>query len=692
MNTPSGREGWFPFARWLFPLMLLLIVPGAWRGEEARAAPAAPLAALSGTIRDPAGNLLSGSVVLLTPARSVGETRTASTLEDGRYLFTSLVPGIYRVTALKAGYDVSGMSVNTLLRSTLDLVLRRWEAKDPETLDMDWVLRVPPRDILRDLEAAVPGTSAKPPPSAPAEGGEVGQGLAEGRAGLRLPVDGEFQQWFSSASPISSPDSMVSGSSGSTTSVRLSMRVGERLGVRLAGLREREDARLNAGPESPERLTGGERVGVDVAYELGDLSRLEMQAAYTRDSLLLQEFDQPFLAPIPDSESVSRSLRTDWSTPVGDGGSLDVSGLYVDEVSRSADDVLFGPVVNKLWRADGLFRTPLGDAHVLSFGLRARMLELGGPEARALGGPAGFVNPVSLAGPAPAGWAVHVHGGEEWALTPVLNLDFGVDYHRSLSFQEVSRFLPQAGATFRPGRRTSVRLQVSYLAGSYQQDASSRAADPQLSSPLAAVVRNPIGYELRVERRNGEGTMLGFSASSRPIASEYDGERPIYSIGEERPVYISDGQAQSREVGVEMGHRFGGLGARVESTWGRLEGRYAALLPGEPLQELHEGSLGYAITSVSGSTPRSGTEARVELRHLREASEPGEPEDIRLTSLSVLVSQDLGFIQLGETRWRLMLAYQNNEGMGARTESFAVSKRRILTAEDRVSGGVAVTF
>src|SRR2546425_9821683 len=155
MNTPSGREGWFPFARRLFPLMLLLIVPGAWRGEEAQAAPAAPLAALSGTIRDPAGNLLSGSVVLLTPARSVGETRTASTLEDGRYLFTSLVPGIYRVTALKAGYDVSGMSVNTLLRSTLDLVLRRWEATDPETRDRDGVPRVPPRYNLRDLAAAV---------------------------------------------------------------------------------------------------------------------------------------------------------------------------------------------------------------------------------------------------------------------------------------------------------------------------------------------------------------------------------------------------------------------------------------------------------------------------------------------------------------------------------------------------------
>src|SRR5206468_12933953 len=105
------------------------------------------------------------------------------------------------------------------------------------------------------------------------------------------------------------------------------------------------------------------------------------------------------------------------------------------------------------------------------------------------------------------------------------------------------------------------------------------------------------------------------------------------------------------------------VGARVESSWGRLEGRYAALLPGEPLQELHEGSLGYAITSVSGSTPRSGTEARVELRHLREASEPGEPEDIRLTSLSVLVSQDLGFIPFGVARCRLMMACRTIVGM-----------------------------
>src|SRR6185295_10299583 len=67
-------------------------------------------------------------------------------------------PGVYQVAAIKSGYAAALGRVNTVLRSSVDLVLRPIP-KDgqPGTErvldDLSWTLRVPPKSILRTVGA-----------------------------------------------------------------------------------------------------------------------------------------------------------------------------------------------------------------------------------------------------------------------------------------------------------------------------------------------------------------------------------------------------------------------------------------------------------------------------------------------------------------------------------------------------------
>src|SRR5262249_38911981 len=159
------------------------------------------------------------------------------------------------------------------------------------------------------------------------------------------------------------------------------------------------------------------------------------------------------------------------------------------------------PTVSRLYRAGGLFRAPVG-AHVISVGLGARMFQSVLPgTGETILSPLSDGSPLSLAGPAPPGWAVHLHGAAEGTPDPALGLDFGFDYLRPLSTRESSHLVPQAGATWRPSPGTSLKGGVSWLAESY-----AGAADARPALPRNGRARDPLGYSLAFEQRAGQDT------------------------------------------------------------------------------------------------------------------------------------------------------------------------------------------
>ena len=113
---------------------------------------------LSGSVRDDLGRVLEGAEILVLAPEGRGDGPLLRAVSDagGRFVIGAINPGVYRVAAIKSGYIAALGRVNTLLRSSVELVLRPVpKAGQPGAErvldDLSWTLRVPPRSILRDL-------------------------------------------------------------------------------------------------------------------------------------------------------------------------------------------------------------------------------------------------------------------------------------------------------------------------------------------------------------------------------------------------------------------------------------------------------------------------------------------------------------------------------------------------------------
>src|SRR5688572_4530192 len=81
---------------------------------------------IGGFVTDPSGAAVAGSTVTATLV-SQNAVRTTTTAEDGSYVFNAMPPGVYRVTAEKAGFQQmvqSGITLSTNQNLRLDLPMR----------------------------------------------------------------------------------------------------------------------------------------------------------------------------------------------------------------------------------------------------------------------------------------------------------------------------------------------------------------------------------------------------------------------------------------------------------------------------------------------------------------------------------------------------------------------------------------
>src|SRR5262249_49487631 len=83
-------------------------------------------ATLVGTVRDAGGGVIPQAALSATNANTGVVTRTTSD-SAGNYVFTTLAPGVYTLTAEKTGFSaavMSGISLNVDQRASVDVVLQ----------------------------------------------------------------------------------------------------------------------------------------------------------------------------------------------------------------------------------------------------------------------------------------------------------------------------------------------------------------------------------------------------------------------------------------------------------------------------------------------------------------------------------------------------------------------------------------
>ena len=82
---------------------LLAIVAFVFCAAALAAAMQTEPGSLGGTVKDPAGAVIAGAQVSLRN-NATGETRTASTGDNGRFKFDNLAPGAYTISVTHAGF------------------------------------------------------------------------------------------------------------------------------------------------------------------------------------------------------------------------------------------------------------------------------------------------------------------------------------------------------------------------------------------------------------------------------------------------------------------------------------------------------------------------------------------------------------------------------------------------------------
>jgi hypothetical protein len=118
---------------------------------------------ISGTTLDAWGRALAGVQIVLAPLSVADPTGVpgsgayrALSDEAGRFNVGGLVPGVYRIVAVKGGHSVLVGQINTLVQGSLDLILYpSGRATEPgeRPPDGSWALRLPGRDRLEDRAA-----------------------------------------------------------------------------------------------------------------------------------------------------------------------------------------------------------------------------------------------------------------------------------------------------------------------------------------------------------------------------------------------------------------------------------------------------------------------------------------------------------------------------------------------------------
>ncbi len=646
-------------------------VPASWPPPVSASPAAATL--LSGTIKDDVGRVVEGvEVLILAPAgRGTGALTRAISDAAGRFVVGDLAPGVYRVAAIKTGYIAAIGQVNTLLRSSVDLVLRPipkagQPGADKVLDDMSWTLRVPPRSVLRDL---------KP--------GEI---LASrGTGGVRAfaervedSVRGEVDHMFALGSWRPEASGHSSNLEGNDTRMRVAGALGERGAIQVQGHHGSLDS---SSPQPTSTVSrGASDVDLDLTYDTSVDENLAMRAFYSAGDLEVADRIGP---PGTASRQSQRSWGYDakWRKQVDASSHVALQVGYhdasLDLGSRVATgwDSTQGDASNRAIGAEGSYENVVGDGHLVHLGVRAQLLSFAVPSAR-LGHPnEGF----ALDGG--AGWSLLVDSGDQWTITGPFAVTYGLAVRQGFDGPGTTTLAPRVGSSWTISG-FQARAEVSYLAATHGDIAPS-------TSP--ASVSSPYGYDVELKTRVAPTLTLRGTASYLPSQVSVWG----HSGGAYDPTapYVTDGFTSDRFVALDLEHAASSATVSVRVARGRAEGTLAPAFDDVPVVVLADRALDYDSARVGVKSPRVGSAVSVEYRALRESDGTGLEIGDLLRTVEMELSQDLVRFAGGRVSCRLLLnARSALGGAGVASDNDASVDRRFVVEHKRIGAGVSLAF
>jgi len=660
-------------------LALALAVPAA------SAAPAPPVTSstapvftstLSGVVRDDLGRALEGvEVLILAPTPSSGGALFhAMSDAGGRFVLSSLAPGVYRVAAIKSGYIASLGRVNTLLRSSVDLVLRPvpqpgQPGADKVLEDLSWTLRVPPRSIFRDLD---PGAMI----------------ASRSTGGARAFVDrvqesvrGEVDHMVALGSWRTGSTGPSSSLEGNETRMRLAGNLGERGAIRVQGRRGSLGSSASAERTSVSR--GIADVDLDLSYDTSVDESVAMRAFYSAGDLTVDDHLGPTGIGARQSQR-SWGYDAQWKKQVDASSHLALQVGFQDASLDPGGDfpgdwgAEFGDAENRAIGAEGSYENFVGDGHLVRFGVRAQRLSLQAPTVRLGRDSGGF----TLDGV--TGWSLLVDTEDQWSAAGPFVVTYGLAVRQGFDGPDATSLVPRVAGAWTSGRMEA-RAAVSYVASNHPADGTAAYGLDGRQSPL--------GYDVSWMARLDPTTTFRTTASYVPSRAEVWG-----SGGTARDVgalFVSDGFASDQFVAVELERVSAPATVSVRLARGRAEGTLAPAIEVDlPVVLLSDRALDYDAARIGVTAPKAGSMVSVEYRSIDEhAAAPGAQGSDTLRTFELEFAQDLVRFAGGRASCRFLLTARSVLGQGPTvSDSDPVDVRGAVAEHKRVGAGVSLAF
>jgi hypothetical protein len=640
--------------------------------------PALRVPVLEGTARDLGGRGLGEVQVFVSHLTSPGRPARATTDDDGRFLLRGLVPGLYRVTAVKTGYESATLRVNTLVRNTLDLVLRPADRPGPpgeRPESLDWVLRLTSRDLLEDVDHEI----------ALEEDLRSDEAASLRTVSWRPEVSGAVEQWYWAGTPFG--DGELADERGLATSLEFASPLTSRSRMRVKGSRFQEDTAIPGDDGSLSEFLR-HRVDIGSAVTTSSSSGLEVLAYFDRGDRTLPGPADAASPELSRGDEAAWGYDARWSAAVGAGSSVDVALGYHEarvDIEGEMAAAAYGTPAERLdsrtVSAAGAFTAAMGD-HKMNIGLRARRFDAESADLHVLPAYGGAAEAAFGA----TEWDFVLSGGDEWRLSSLVTLSYGFDYRRAILDEPIAVLVPRAGLSFSPTPSTVVSSTVTWTA---------RDAGWSAGTPSGEAER--FGYRFVVEQGIGARNVVALSTERRPaghgLAGADGGGLPLEA--EEAILYIADPAADGRWWGGAWTMRFRGGSGSVGFERGEIEGRLAPRLAGDlPVIHLQPGTLAFEVARAEMRWDPSGTSLRLEVQAVEVPMSSMLPEEYDRVSL--FLDQELPFLKVRDTRWRFLLAVQDTLGESDRANrderDDGSALRPALVAAHRISGGIAVSF
>ena len=658
----------------------------------------APLLGL-GVVQDGLGRGLPGVEIVVFSFGGPASTPLAFLLTDdrGRFSLEGIGSGSLLLTLNKPGYPIRLAQANGRLLSLLQIRLGP-ELKPPageaaRDSSMDWVLRMPRTDVMKEEEAQIPG------PLVLQEGQSGSANSADSKSSSpamesgSLPVSGEVNQWYTSSLAGIGGSPEAPESSGRSTTVQVAGNLLGRGDWEVRGLAESLSTEgVGAGLGGFGGDQGANRLRVAMRYNVSPDDSVQVQARFDRDSYRSDGASEAFA---PANQAVrTLGYQANWTRTLGNKSGLEVTTGFLHAQGRAPWDIDTGTQMAEEgdelrdwhWNAQAGYHLQLPRAHRLSLEARTRVFNYDQLDTGLILTP--IRSDLSMLDSGQRGWALSLSGEDSWQLSQPVSLILGLDTHVIDGVDRNVILVPRVGAR-KEGDQTTLQGWVLVRADSLgSSDTRQVGTGPREPSESEA-----LGFRAEIlQRFQGNWVLTGHIERNPLGASPVLGRTGNSDPSTPDSMLITDPSSWSQEAGFSVSKSLKGVQGSLESDHGRVLGKMAAGLTEAPVLVLEDGGVRYLALKFTARVQKSDTQVRLDYTRLAVSEmdeSAGSPLSASRVDLEIL--QPISFVSnRGAGSWRVLFGFQSlSRGTGPTVETPDGSMPDKI---NRFSGGVGVSF